>query len=79
MDAQGFSQKMDIHGSESGFVQTRSTFCTEMQKHMKLNVKRLNPKAEVAASSETLEYTNYTEKYHNIENYNIHTEKVRHP
>jgi len=48
----GCSQKIDIRGSERGFVQTRSTFCIEMQKHMKLNVIRLNPKAEVAASSE---------------------------
>jgi hypothetical protein len=49
-----------------------------MQKHMKLSVMRLNPKAEVAASSETLKYTYYTEAYHNTED-NIRTGKVRHP
>ena len=46
---------------------------------MKLNVIRLNPKAEVAASCEMLEYTDNTDTYHNIEDNNIHTGKVRHP
>ena len=46
---------------------------------MKLKVIRLRHKAEVAASSETFEYTYYTETYHNIEDDNIHIGKVRHP
>jgi hypothetical protein len=43
-----------------------------------LNVIQLNPKADVAASSETLEYTCYTETYHSMEGNNINTGKVRH-
>jgi hypothetical protein len=64
---------------KEAFFQIRSIFCIEMQKHIKLNVIRLNPKAEVAASSETVEYTYYTETYHNLEDNNIHIGKVRHP
>lgn len=64
------SQKIGIHGRERGFVHIRSPFCIEMQKNMKLNVIRLDPKAGVAASSETVEHTCYTETYHNREDNN---------
>jgi hypothetical protein len=73
------SKKIDIVDSERGFVQTRSTFWIEMQKHMKLNVNNSTLKRMVAAASKTLEYTYYTETYHIIEDNNIHTVKLRHP
>ena len=83
MDAQGVHRKwmsMAVREALSKLCpKSWHTFWTEMQKHVKLNVIRLNPKAEVTASSETLEYNNYTETYHNIEKYNIHTGKFRHP
>jgi hypothetical protein len=45
---------------------------------MKLNVIRLNFKAVIAASSEMLEYSCYTETHHSIEENNIKIGKVCH-
>jgi len=79
MDAQGVHRKWISMALREALFKLVALFGQKCKRHVKLNVIRLSLKAEVAASSESLEYTNYIETYHNIENYNIRNGKVLHP